>query len=188
MNQNPSTSFRTRSVSFLIILIIIGVAAVFGVCWYCRDTIKFLSQPIPPMPISQNEAAYRKIKLYYYNEKKDKEAANYVPCLRESVLPVEREIPLSKTPIRDTMELLLKGQITDKEKQEGFSPVSNRLKLTDVNLKENGNLILEFEVLSGYSMGGSCLNGLIGAEIIKTAQQFFEVKTIEILPYYLLQP
>lgn len=111
-----------------------------------------------------------------------------MPCLRESVLPVEREIPLSKTPIRDTMELLLKGQITDKEKQEGFSPVSNRLKLTDVNLKENGNLILEFEVLSGYSMGGSCLNGLIGAEIIKTAQQFFEVKTIEILPYYLLQP
>src|SRR4030042_4184450 len=88
----------------------------------------------------------RVIQLYYYNQKRDQEIAEYIPCDPEAVLPVSREVFLTQTPIQETINLLLLGKITQEEKEAGFSPMFplEGLKLVGVNLKD-GILTLEFE-------------------------------------------
>ncbi|KKS39760.1 MAG: hypothetical protein UV02_C0056G0001, partial [Candidatus Kuenenbacteria bacterium GW2011_GWA2_42_15] len=129
----------------------------------------------------------RTVKLYYFNRTKDLEVAEYLPCLSESVLSVEREIPLTITPIKDTIELLLKGQLTGEETTQGFDPVADNFKLVSTNLKD-GHLILQFELAPGGSAGGSCATNLAVTEIINTAKQFPEVSTVELKPMELFQP
>jgi len=50
---------NTRNILFLIILIIVGILAIAGACWYYRQTIKSLSQPAPQIqtPPPQDETA-----------------------------------------------------------------------------------------------------------------------------------
>lgn len=48
---------NSRNILFLIIIIIIGIAAIAGACWYYRDTIKSLSQPAPQTQTPPDETA-----------------------------------------------------------------------------------------------------------------------------------
>ena len=131
----------------------------------------------------------RQIQLYYYNQKRDMEIAEYIPCDPETVLPVSREIFLSQTPIQDTINLLLQGNVTQEEKKEGFSPMFplERVKLVGANLKE-GVLTLEFEDPFNKTGGGSCRVRLLWAQVEKTAKQFPEVREVRFLPEELFQP
>jgi len=129
------------------------------------------------------------ISLYFYNEKKDKEIADYVSCSAEAVLPVERKVFLSQTPIQDTIKLLLQGNLTEEEKIFGFStefPLIG-LELIGVNLKD-GLLTLEFNDLYNKTIGGSCRVNLLWNQIVKTAKQFPEVKEVKFLPEDIFQP
>jgi len=67
MNQT-STSFRTRNILFLIILIIVGIAAIAGVCWYYRETIKSLSQPTPQTQATTTQDGTANWKTYRNEE------------------------------------------------------------------------------------------------------------------------
>lgn len=131
----------------------------------------------------------RKIQLYYYNQKRDQEIAEYIPCDPEAVLLVSREIFLSQTPIQNTINLLLQGQVTQEEKEAGFSPMFplEGVKLVGANLKD-GVLTLEFEDPFSKTGGGSCRVRLLWAEVEKTAKQFPEVKEVRFLPEELFQP
>lgn len=131
----------------------------------------------------------REIKLYYYNQKRDREIAEYIPCDPEAVLPVSRKIFLSQTPIQDTVNLLLQGKVTQEEKEAGFSPMFplEGVKLVGANLKD-GVLTLEFEDPFSKTGGGSCRVRLLWAEVAKTAKQFPEVKEVRFLPEELFQP
>ena len=125
------------------------------------------------------------IKLYYYNKLKDKDRS-----LRpEFVLPVARTIPRTKSPIKDTINLLLKGELTWKEKASGFETEFPHpdFKLKSAKLKK-GVLILEFPEVPGFTGGGAGRVGLLAAQIIKTAKQFPRVKTVYFKPEYLFQP
>ncbi|MGC9610962.1 MAG: GerMN domain-containing protein [Minisyncoccia bacterium] len=131
----------------------------------------------------------RKVNLYYYNETKDREIADYIPCGRDAVLQVERAIPISQTPVQDAVNLLLKGGVSDEEKLAGFKtefPLSG-LKLIGANLN-NGTLTLKFDDPENKSGGGSCRVGLLWAQISKTALQFPEVKEVKFEPAELFQP
>lgn len=131
----------------------------------------------------------RRISLYFYNQIQDKKIAEYIPCSPDAVLPVEREIFLSKTPIQDSINLLLQGGITQKEKQLGFSsefPLEG-VKLISANLKDEV-LTLEFDDPFNKTEGGSCRVGLLWAEIEKTAKQFTGVKEVKFYPEDLFQP
>ncbi|MDP3953904.1 MAG: Gmad2 immunoglobulin-like domain-containing protein [bacterium] len=131
----------------------------------------------------------REIKLYYYNQKRDREIAEYIPCDPEAVLPVSREIFLSQTPIQDTINLLLQGQVTQEEKEAGFSPMFplEGVKLVGANLKD-GVLTLEFEDPFSQTGGGSCRVRLLWAEVEKTAKQFPEIQQVRFLPEEIFQP
>ena len=137
----------------------------------------------------EKSKATRKIQLYYYNQKRDKEIADYIPCSPEAVLPVYREIFLSQTPVQDTINLLLQGNITQEEKEAGFSPIFplEGVKLVGANLK-NGTLTLEFEDPFNKTGGGSCMVSLLWAQIEKTAKQFSEIDEVKFTPEWLFQP
>jgi len=131
----------------------------------------------------------RKIQLYYYNQKRDREIAEYIPCSPDAVLPVERETFLNQTPIQDAINLLLQGNLTEKEKEMGFStefPLEG-VKLIGANLKDD-ILTLEFDDPFNKTGGGSCRVRLLWAQIEKTAKQFAEVKEVRFIPEWYFQP
>lgn len=137
------------------------------------------------VPVLFGSADKRSVKLFYYNRKADPD----ISCSSDAVQSVEREIDLTKSPIRDTMELLISGKITSAEKEAGFVtefPIEG-LSLKGVNLKE-GVLSVEFADTLNKTGGGSCKVNLLRAQIEKTAKQFEEVKEVRILPDEAFQP
>ncbi len=131
----------------------------------------------------------RKINLFYYNKIKDQEMGDYVPCGREAVLAVPREIPLTMTPIQDAVNLLLQGALSDEEKLAGFQtefPLGG-FKLIGANMV-SGALTLKFDDPETRSGGGSCRASLLWGQISKTALQFPEVKEVRFEPETLFQP
>lgn len=127
-----------------------------------------------------------KISLYYYNQAKGQEGD---PCSEEAVLAVEREIKKTNTPVQDAVNLLLKGELTETEKQEGFNtefPLEG-FSLKGANLKD-GLLLLEFEDKENKTSGGSCRAGLLWAQIEKTAKQFSGVEEVSFKPDDVFQP
>jgi len=123
--------------------------------------------------------------LFYYKQSEDENLA----CGPEAVLPVRREIEATQTPIKDTINLLIKGELTEEERAQGFTTEfpNPDFKLVGVNLKD-GVLYLEFTEVPGFTTGGSCRVSLLTNQIIKTAKQFPEVKEVVLLPESLFQP
>ena len=134
----------------------------------------------------------QKILLYYYNPEKDKDEKGNIKCSRDGLVAIEREIPVSQTPIKDTIELLLKGKenLTEKDLAQGINteyPLDG-FKLNSVNLKEDGTLILEFEDQQNKTIGGACRVSILRVQIEQTAKQFSQVKKVQFLPETLFQP
>lgn len=129
------------------------------------------------------------ILLYYYNYETDKEIADYIPCSADAILPLPRTVPKTDTLIKDTINLLLKGQLTEEEIADGFQTEFPHLtfKLLSTNL-ENGVLTLEFDDPDSFTIGGSCRVGILLVQIKKTALQFEEVQEVIIEPDTLFQP
>lgn len=129
------------------------------------------------------------VSLFFYNLNKDKQIDEYIPCSRDAVLPVNREINKTQTPIQDTIRLLLAGGLTNEEKSSGFN---TEFPLEEVELKganlNNGTLTLEFNDPLSKTTGGSCRASLLWFQIEKTALQFEEVKKVEFKPDFLFQP
>jgi spore germination protein GerM len=139
--------------------------------------------------VSTPTITYRDIQLFYYNSEADKDNMGNVMCSRDAVLPVNRKIPVSETPIQDTINLLLSGELTDLEKEQSFQteyPLEG-LNLKGANLK-NKVLTLELEDPLNNTGGGSCRVGILWYQIEKTALQFDEVDKVEFIPAELFQP
>ncbi|MDD5569263.1 MAG: GerMN domain-containing protein [Candidatus Pacebacteria bacterium] len=125
------------------------------------------------------------VDLFYYN----KEADPNGECGSAAVLPVSRAIPVVADPIAETINLLLKGDISPDEKNRGFvSEFPNADFELISSVLKNGNLTLEFSEVPGFTDGGSCRMSILMAEITKTAEQFSEVKKVIFEPETLFQP
>ncbi len=129
------------------------------------------------------------IKLYYYNPELDKDESGNVMCSRKGLVAVEREVPVTKTPIQDAIKLLLLGKLTEEEKAQGITtefPLEG-FSLKDASLKD-GVLTLKFLDPNNKSVGGSCRVGILWFQIEATAKQFPEVKEVRFLPEDIFQP
>ena len=129
------------------------------------------------------------IKLYYYNYELDKDEFGNIACSRNGLVPVEREIPITQTPIQDTIKLLLLGELTEEEKAQGIDteyPLEG-LSLKGASLKD-GVLTLEFDDSQNRTVGGSCRVGILWFQIEATAKQFPEVQQVRFLPEEIFQP
>lgn len=137
-----------------------------------RDLIKSIASTI-----QLTNHNYLTVQLYYYNSLYDPQ----FDCTPDAVIPITRSIPFTPTPIQDTINLLLQGQILPSEK--GFStefPHPN-FKLLSASLA-NGILTLKFTEVPGFTTGGACRTGLLRTQIIKTALQFSQVKQVIFSP------
>ena len=133
------------------------------------------------------KAATVSISLYYPNMSKVKNVGD--ECSPSIVVPVERQVSVSETPIKDAINLLILGNLTTKEISQGFETEfpNQGFKLLGANLK-NGALTLEFTEVPGFTSGGSCRIGLLAAQITKTAKQFPGVKNVVFIPDQIFQP
>lgn len=135
------------------------------------------------------EVKTRIVKLYYYNSALDRDETGNILCSRKGLVAVERKIPISKTPIQDTIKLLLENELTEDEKTAGITteyPLEG-FKLWEANLKD-GVLVLKFEDPFNKTSGGACRVGILWFQIEAAAKQFSEAKEVRFLPEELFQP
>ncbi len=142
--------------------------------------------PVTLMPVA---VAERDIALYYYNEKKDSDVLGNILCSKKGITQVTRSIAVTKTPIQDTIKLLLEGNITAAEKEAGITteyPLSG-FALTGASEKD-GALTLSFVDPNNKTSGGSCRATILWAQIEATAKQFPGIKSVRFIPDTLFQP
>lgn len=124
------------------------------------------------------------IQLYYYNASLDNSA-----CSSAGLVAVDRVIPKTSTPLKDSIELLLKGELSAIEKAQG---ISSDFPLPGVSLKSatlsNGTATLTFGDPQNKTSGGSCRVSVLWAQIEATAKQFPTVKSVTFAPAELFQP
>ncbi|MFZ5559237.1 MAG: Gmad2 immunoglobulin-like domain-containing protein [Patescibacteria group bacterium] len=131
----------------------------------------------------------REINLYYYNPDLDKDENGNVLCSRNGLVAVKRTIPITQTPIQDTIKLLLKGELTQEEKNNS---ITTEYPLEGFSLKaasfKSGVLTLTFNDPNNKTVGGSCRVGVLWFQIEATAKQFSGVQQVRFLPEELFQP
>jgi len=129
------------------------------------------------------------VTLYYYSPEDDTDESGNIMCSEAGLVPVEREIPVTQTPIQDTVRLLLAGEVTPAETAGGIEteyPLEG-FSLTGANLAD-GVLTLGFADPANQTVGGSCRVGILWSQIRKTAEQFEEVNEVRFQPEELFQP
>jgi hypothetical protein len=129
------------------------------------------------------------VSLYFYDQLRDRGPSGAIMCSIKGLVPVERTIPVSTTPLQDAIRLLLQSSVTDDEKKMGLT---TEYPLPGVELKGasmHGNeLTVELTDPQNKTSGGSCRVGILKAQIEATAKQFPEVKSVKIIPETLFQP
>ena len=135
------------------------------------------------------EKKERLVNLYYYNSSLDQDETGNIMCSRDGLVSVQRNIPLTITPIQNTIKLLLSGELTEEEISSG---VTTEYPLTGFELKgaslKDGVLTLEFNDPNGQTVGGSCRTAILWFQISETAKQFSGVESIRFMPEELFQP
>src|SRR3989338_9220851 len=86
----------------------LSIFGILGLLTVGALLILVLKKP-PPIPDNNQNGQTRAVKLYYYNPSKDMDASHNVMCTRTGLVAVERQIPVTQTPIQDTIRLLLRG-------------------------------------------------------------------------------
>jgi len=131
----------------------------------------------------------RAVQLHFYDPGRDRDESGNIQCSRQGLVAVARQIPVTQTPIQDTVRLLLQGGLTDQERSGG---VTTEFPLSGLSLEgstlNDGVLTLEFADPDSRTSGGSCRVGILRSQIEATAAQFPEVDSVRFLPEELFQP
>jgi len=162
--------------------VILTIIAIIAIILVILNAPRIINNNFPETP-------KREVILYYYAPSLDKDDQGNILCSRKGLVGVERKIPVSQTPIQDTLQLFLKGELTNKEKSSGITteyPLSG-LELKGASLN-NGKLALEFSDPLNKTGGGSCRVGILWFQIEKTMLQFPEVSSVRFIPEELFQP
>ncbi len=140
-----------------------------------------------PVRFSNTE---RTVKLYYYDARLDKDGNGNILCSARGLVSVDRTIPVTQTPLQDTIKLLLKGERTQAEQAAGVTtefPLVN-VSLTSAALSSSGVATLTFTDPNQKTSGGACRVSVLREAITATALQFPTVKSVVLSPTTLFQP
>jgi hypothetical protein len=128
------------------------------------------------------------ITLYYYNPTLD-QGPGGVQCSEKGLVAVSRVIPKTSTPLKDSIQLLLNGELSSEERARG---ITTEFPLPGVILKSaiisNGIATLTFDDPQNKTNGGSCRVAILWHQIAATAKQFSTVQSVRFLPEELFQP
>jgi len=137
----------------------------------------------------KEEEAERTVTLYYYDPSRDTDETGNVLCSAKGLIGVARSIPMTQTPIQDTIRLLLQGDLALSEEESGITtefPLRG-FELAGANLN-NGVLTLAFNDPNNATTDGSCRTGVLWMQIRETALQFEGVEEVRFEPEELFQP
>ncbi len=171
-----------------LIILVVAVGLVLLYLWQ-------FGAPAPQAPVTNTTPEeteteeVRDVVLYYYNPARDTDAEGNILCSRAGLVSVQREIPVTITPIQDTVRLLLEGELTPAERAQGITteyPLEG-FTLVGANI-DGGTLALEFDDPDNMTSGGSCRAGILWFQIEQTALQFDEVESVRFIPEDLFQP
>lgn len=163
-----------------ILLWVLGILIIIGLV--IAGTYLFKEEP-------ESAGQERSVNLYYYNPSLDEDEEGNVLCSEQGLVAVERDISITQTPIQDTIRLLLEGDITEEEEEQGLTteyPLEGFV-LEGASLND-GMLTLEFSDPGSQTSGGSCRTGILWSQIEKTAEQFDNVEEVRFQPEELFQP
>jgi hypothetical protein len=188
LNRRSIVSTLVGVLAILITIFVVSLAFL-GPQFYI-DQFKLNPQPViqknqtVEQPSEQQQTT--KVQLFYYNRTLDTD----ITCGADFVLPVEREIVVTGTPIQDTINLLIQGKLTEAEIAQGFKTQfpNPDFKLLGANLTPDGTLTLNFNEVPGFTTGGACRTRILRNEVIMTAEQFQGVKKVVLSPEELFQP
>ncbi len=169
-----------------------GIRILFWVIIILVILIIFLQDKSPIKQGNLSKQA-KKIKNYIFKNKKNQQTfignkkitaelyfIKYVEKNEKLVLvKVERNIPLSDTPLTDTINLLLEGPNPSEEKKGITSVFWSSTKLRKAKIKNN-IAYLDFNSEIETGVGISMLQARL-YQIVYTATQFPEVKSVKIL-------
>lgn len=144
-----------------------------------------------PIKFAKAVQQYRVVSLYYYNPSLDQDESGNITCAYngKGIVSVQRNVSITQTPIQDTINLLLKGELTEAERNQGITteyPLEG-LSLQGASLND-GVLTLEFDDPYYKTGGGSCRVGILWRQIETTAKQFSGVSQVRFIPEWLFQP
>lgn len=149
--------------------------------------------PVATTPVTKPEVPVapmttETVKLFYFNQIEDSTLPPLQQINTSSVLPVERTIQTNNV-IKDTIELLIQGQLNQNEIANGFVTEfpNDGFKLLNAELKNNV-LYLKFTEVPWFTSGWSARMLIMRSSIEKTALQFPTVKRVEFIPETLFQP
>ncbi len=131
-----------------------------------------------------------KVALYYFNQTEDQKLAPEQQVNISSILPVYRMFPVSENLLVDTVNELLKGNLTVSEKQQWFiTEFPNPwFTLRSADLSGDGTLSLDFSEVPGFTDWWSARMLILSKLIEKTVMQFLGVKRVAFVPETLFQP
>lgn len=141
------------------------------------------------LALGNSENIQRTIKLYYYNPSRDQDAQGNIQCSQQGLVEVERQIPISQSPIKDTLELFLNSPLSDDDKALGLTsefPLSG-VSLNSLSL-HNGNLTVQLLDAENKIAGGSCRVSILKEQLEAVVKQFPEVVSVIFEPAELFQP
>lgn len=112
------------------------------------------------------------VKAFFNNSQLDPEFS----C--NKVFPVERIVPKTQTPARKALELLLEGNLTPAETEQGFlTSINQNVKIQKLTI-EQGIAKVDFDEQLEFQVGGSCRVSAIRSQISQTLKQFPTVKEV----------
>ncbi len=142
------------------------------------------------IPVRFNsQAQQRDVQLFYYNPNNDKDGNGNVQCSKAGLVAVQRKIPVTTTPLQDTIKLLIQGDLSNTEKSSGITtefPLPG-LSLTGAAL-QNKILTLSFEDPQNKTTGGACRVEILKQQIEATAKQFPDINAVKFQPNTIFQP
>ncbi|TAJ13341.1 hypothetical protein EPO56_03185 [Patescibacteria group bacterium] len=165
-------------------LVIIFLVVLAGGFWYV-NRLPAVSESNTSTSAEENVTP---IKLYFYNPSLD-QGIGGVQCSKNGLVEVLRELPKTETPLKDSIELLLRGELSAEERTQGITtefPLSG-VSLTSATIN-NGVATLTFDDPQQKTVGGSCRTAILWAQIRATAEQFPTVTSVRFMPEDLFQP
>lgn len=136
-----------------------------------------------PLNLQPGIAEQRVINLYYYRTSNDIGDDGNQKCSTDGLVALTRTIPLTMSPLQDTLNLLINFRPHGYETEEG---ITSEFPLTGFSLlsatQKNGDFVVTFTQPSSSVNLTSCQKQILKYQIMATAKQFETVKTLELLP------
>lgn len=132
----------------------------------------------------------RTVKLFYYDGRLDTDVNGNILCSSKGLVAVNRTIPVTQTPLQDTLRLLLRGELTSEERARGVTtefPLP-QVSLTSASLASSGALRIAIADPLNRTSGGACRAQVLRAQVEATARQFENVTSVSFTPETLFQP